>query len=206
MQPTGADRKLSASVPVRWGIGANRLCPRAASIPAPSFRGRGSALGTTNRIVRVAIGLSLYRSLAGGPQRAPVLFRHCGGRQGRPPWAGCSRGRSGSFGPLLCGRSLAAPSPWALGPWPSPSPWFGPRLCGRWSAPGALGSRRGSSLPPLCRFCGPSGGPAPSVFCARCPPRFAFFAAACAAADLFQGDVAFSPFQDTAVRPGKDGA
>lgn len=190
MLPTGKSRKLSTSVPLRWGIGANRLCPRAASIPAPSFRGRGSALGTTNRVVRVAIGLSWYRGLAGGPQRAPVLFAHCG-PPGAAPRRGRSRGRSGSFGPLLCGRSLCAPSPWALGPWPSPSPWFGPRLCGRWAAPGALGSRWGSSLLPLYRFCGPSRCCAPSGFCARCPPSVRPFCGGCAAADLFQGDVAF---------------
>ena len=180
MLPTGRSRKLSTSVPLRWGIGASRLCPRAASIPPPSFRRRGSALGTTNRIVRVAIGLSWYRRLAGGPQRAPVLFAHCG-PPGAAPRRGGSRGRSGSFGPLLCGRSLAAPSPWALGPWPSPSPWFGPRLCGRWSAPGALGSRRGSSVSALPVFLVAVWLLCFLVFCPP-PPTVALFAAACAAA------------------------
>lgn len=115
MLPTGKSRKLSTSVLLRWGIGANRLCPRAASIPAPSFRGRGSALGTTNRIVRVAIGLSLYRGLAGGPQRAPVLFAHCG-----PPGAAPRRGRS--RGPERVVRAsalwsfLGRPIPLGFGP------------------------------------------------------------------------------------------
>lgn len=31
MQPTGKSRKLSASVPLRWGIGPNGLCPRCCS-------------------------------------------------------------------------------------------------------------------------------------------------------------------------------
>lgn len=85
------------------------------------------------------LGFHCTAPWSGAAYASPALFAHCGSRQGRAPWRGRSRGRSGSVGPLLCGRCSCAPSPWALGPWPSPSPWVGPRLCRRWSAPGALG-------------------------------------------------------------------
>ena len=112
---------------VRWGIGANRLCPHAASIPPPSFRRRGSALGSPNRDVRVAIGLSLYRGLAVGRLRVPRPFCALRGPPGASPLArplpGAERvGRASAlwsfllcpiplgFGPLALALPLGRPS------------------------------------------------------------------------------------------------
>ena len=89
MLPTGRSRKLSTSVPLRWGIGANRLCPRAASIPPPSFRRRSAALGHprphgSDRPCACTV------PPPGRAMGAPFL-RTAGAAQGRPPWRGGSR-------------------------------------------------------------------------------------------------------------------
>ena len=178
----GCRSQASAANPVRWGIGASRLCPLAASIPPPSFRRRGQSPGRSRTVAFGSpVGLHCTAAWPVAPLGAPVLFAHCG-PPGAAPRRGRSRGRSGSVGPLLCGRCSCAPSPWALGPWPSPSPWVGPRLCCRWAAPGALGSRWGSSLLPLCRFCGPSRCCAPSILSCAPPPSGSPCCGGCAAA------------------------
>lgn len=89
-------------VQLRWGIGPNGLCPRAAVIPSPSFRLRSAALGRPAQGGRVAHALALYRRLV-APRGAPFL--RTAGPWG--PW------RGGSRGPERVGRhggGQAAPS------------------------------------------------------------------------------------------------
>lgn len=148
---------------------------RSASIPAPSFRGRAAALGRPAQGGRVAHALALYRRLV-APRGAPFL--RTAGPLG--PWRGGSRGpervgRHGggqaapSGGPRLrLVAFVSSPPAWRppvgcrLG-FPSPA---GPRLCGRWPGPGALGSRGAGGCAPF-RFPAPSFRLAPS----GCFPR-----------------------------------
>lgn len=105
----------SQRIRTSWRIGAIRLCARDVAIPAPSFRGRGAALGRPAQGGRVARALALYRRLAVGLVAA-VLFAHCG-----------------PLGAL--GRRLPGAGAHLFGPGPSSGPSGSPRLRLRRLAP-----------------------------------------------------------------------
>lgn len=166
MLPTGRSRKLSTSVPLRWGIGANRLCPLAAVIPPPSFRRRAAALGRPAQGGRVAHTLALYRSLAVG-LLAAVLFRHCGAfgpLGGSLPGPGaCRSGRGRSGRPLrrppAAARRIRLLASGLASPWAASAPRPPPGLCSVVGGPGpGLWAPEGPGVaPPFGSLRRPSG-------------------------------------------------
>lgn len=146
-----------------------------------------------------------------------ALFAHCGplGALGRRlPGAGAyrsARGRSSRppGGPRLrLVAFVSSPPAWRA---PCRAPASAPR------PPPVLGSVVGSPAPGLWAPGGAGGAPpcgalrrrrasAPSVCFPRPPCRLAAPGGGYRRRISDRGDVAFSPFQDTAVRPGRDGA
>ena len=191
-EPTGTDRKPPAAPGLRWGIGASRLCPRAASIPQPSSRLRAAKPRRPAQGGRVALGLALCRRLVAPWGRA--LFAHCG------PLGPLARRLPGAE---RVGRASALwsvpwvprpPGHWAVGPRPPPGAALGSVAGG--PPPGPWGSRSGWSLLPLRSVpwavwlrC------SPGVF-ARATPSGSPRCGGCAAADLFQGDVAIATLRE----------
>lgn len=151
MQPTGKSRKLSASVPLRWGIGPNGLCPRAASVPAPSFRGRPAKRRAPSPTwLGSPIRLHCTAAWPSAPWAA-VLFRHCGPLGplgGRLPGPGAFRSPRRPPAAARRIRLLASglASPWAASA-PRPPPW----LCSVVGGPGpGLWAPEGPGVVPPC--------------------------------------------------------
>ena len=210
--PPGSHRELFAPYRLRWGIGANRLCPRAAVIPAPSFRGRAAALGRPAQGGRVAHALALYRRLVAPWGRA--LFAHCGGLAAlarRLAAAGACRSAAAGA-PVLRFASLAARR---LRSWAARLPAFlrcgsflrlGGRLCSGFAGPAApLWAPGGRRFRPFLALCAVFP-PCSLGFSAAAPCRLA---SPCGGlrrrSGFYRGDVAFSASPGSWARPGRDG-